>query len=254
MSMIADKEEQLLKKRISELAALCYQRDIRTYTGFLTLNEQTIFHSMERTLPPVQTVLAGGCETSERKIVCFLPSYETEESSLPIDVLEVVPVSPRYAEELGHRDFLGAVMNLGVERSCIGDIMMKENGCFLFCLEKMSDYLIEELRTVRHTQVICRRAEGETSFTQSYEEVSGSVASPRLDSIIAMVFRTSRSKALPYIEGEKVFIDGRLVTSAGLQLKGGEIVSVRGLGKFCYAGCGKETKKGRIYVNARRYQ
>ncbi len=66
-----DKDEQLLKKRISELAALCYQRDIRSYTDFLTLNEQTIFHSMKRTLPPVTWLMGGGYETAERKIVCF---------------------------------------------------------------------------------------------------------------------------------------------------------------------------------------
>ena len=67
-----EKEEQLLRKRISELAAVCYQRDIRTNTGFLNLNEQAIFHSMERSLPPVPTVLYGGFDTAERKIVCFL--------------------------------------------------------------------------------------------------------------------------------------------------------------------------------------
>ena len=120
-----DKDEQLLKKRISELAALCYQRDIRSYTDFLTLNEQTIFHSMKRTLPPVTWLMGGGYETAERKIVCFLPSYEDETADLPISILEAVPASPRFAEALTHRDFLGAIMNLGISRSCIGDILMK---------------------------------------------------------------------------------------------------------------------------------
>ena len=85
-----DKDEQLLKKRISELAALCYQRDIRSYTDFLTLNEQTIFHSMKRTLPPVTWLMGGGYETAERKIVCFLPSYEDETADLPISILEAL--------------------------------------------------------------------------------------------------------------------------------------------------------------------
>ena len=60
--MLQEKEEQLLKKRMIELAGLCYQRDIQTSTGFLSLNEQTIFHSIEKTLPPVRTCLTGGFE------------------------------------------------------------------------------------------------------------------------------------------------------------------------------------------------
>ena len=217
-----DKDEQLLKKRISELAALCYQRDIRSYTDFLTLNEQTIFHSMKRTLPPVTWLMGGGYETAERKIVCFLPSYEDETADLPISILEAVPASPRFAEALTHRDFLGAIMNLGISRSCIGDILMNENGCFIFCLEKMAPFLIQELKMVRHTQVSCRPATQAPAAAPNCETVSGSVASPRLDSVISLVFKTSRSKTLPFIEGERVFIDGRLCISPGRQLKEGE--------------------------------
>lgn len=83
--------------------------------------------------------------------------------------------------------------------------------------------------------------------------MSGSVASPRLDSVISLVFKTSRSKTLPFIEGERVFIDGRLCISPGRQLKEGEIISVRGLGKFRYTGAGNQTKKGRFFVNAEKY-
>ena len=83
--------------------------------------------------------------------------------------------------------------------------------------------------------------------------MSGSVASPRLDSVISLVFKTSRSKTLPFIEGERVFIDGRLCISPGRQLKEGEIISVRGLGKFRYTGAGNQTKKGRLFVNAEKY-
>ena len=237
--MLQEKEEQLLKKRMIELAGLCYQRDIQTSTGFLSLNEQALFHSIEKTLPPVRT--------------CFLASYDDEEFGLPIAVLEVIPANLRYSEALTHRDYLGALMNLGIERSCIGDILMKENGCCVFCQEKMADYLCQELTMVRHTSVICRRADATEPITPKMERVSGSVASPRLDSVIAMVFSSSRTKILPLIEGEKVFIDGKQVTSPAVQLKEGEIVSVRGMGKFRFAGSGGLSKRGRLYVYADKY-
>lgn len=130
---------------------------------------------------------------------------------------------------------------------------MKENGCCVFCQEKMADYLCQELTMVRHTSVICRRADATEPITPKMERVSGSVASPRLDSVIAMVFSSSRTKILPLIEGEKVFIDGKQVTSPAVQLKEGEIVSVRGMGKFRFAGSGGLSKKGRLYVYADKY-
>lgn len=117
-----DKEEQLLKKRIMELAALCYQRDIPSYTDFLNLNEQTVFHSIERSLPPVRYLITGGYEPAERKIVCFLPSYEEDATNLPISILKVEPVNARFAEGLTHRDYLGALMNLGIERGMVGTL------------------------------------------------------------------------------------------------------------------------------------
>ena len=144
--MQQDKEEQLLKKRLTELAGLCWQRDIQTHSGFLTLREQTVFHSIERELAPVRVRLAGGYPQAERKMVCFLASYEEESAPLPIRVLSVVPAAPRFAQPLTHRDYLGAVMNLGIERSCVGDILAEENGCFIFCLEAMEEFLCRDFR------------------------------------------------------------------------------------------------------------
>ena len=70
-----EKEEQLLKKRFLELAETCFRRDVPTNTDFLNLSEQTIFQSVSGMLPPVRFVLSGGFESSERKVLCFLPSY-----------------------------------------------------------------------------------------------------------------------------------------------------------------------------------
>lgn len=252
--MADNKEELILKKRISELARLCYQRNITTYTEFLTLSEQTIFHSIRRELPPVSYLLTGGYESAERKIVCFLSSYEAETDVLPISIIKSGPVNLKFASPLTHRDYLGALMNLGIERGMIGDILMNETGCFIFCLEKMAGYIAGELIKVGHTPVACEIVtDPELKISPEFQEISGSVASPRLDNLIALAFKTSRSKIVPYIDGEKVFIDGKMVSSAGTSLKGGEIISVRGLGKFFYQGITTETKKGRSYVTVKKY-
>lgn len=250
-----EKEEQLFRKRIQELAETCFTRDIPVSTDFLNLNEQTIFQSISGTLPPVRFVLSGGSSASERKVVCFLPSYEEELTELPYDCIRIAPVSPKFAETLSHRDFLGAIMNLGIERSMIGDIILKDEDAYAFVLKKMSRYLTENLVTVRHTPVKASVCEESGDFLKpDFEEISGTVSSIRLDSIVALCGRLSRTKASAYIEGEKVFINGQLVTSPSRTLKEGDILSVRGIGKFLFSQAGGQTKKGRTIVTLLKYK
>lgn len=250
-----EKEEYLLKKRLMELAELCFQRDVPSHSDFLNLNEQTIFHSIVRDLPPVPYVLAGGFHLAERKVVCFLPSYMDEDSfEPPVSCIRLTPLNAKFAEDLAHRDYLGSIMNLGIERCKTGDILLNGNETLLFCIDDIAPYIAGELTRVRHTSVkteICRPCD--ISFTPKFETIEGSIASVRLDSILALVYRTSRSKITPYIEGERVFINGKLAGSNSTSLKEGDIVSVRGLGRFRYDGIRNETKKGRIFVSVQKY-
>ena len=101
-----EKEEQLFRKRVLELAELCFHRDMPSNTDFLNLNEQTIFQSISGTLPPVRYVLAGGFPGAERKVVCFLPSYEEELEDPPFECLRISARNKKFSGELTHRDFL----------------------------------------------------------------------------------------------------------------------------------------------------
>lgn len=254
MSGYTDKDENLLKNRIAELAEKCFRRDIPVCTDFLTLREQTVFHSIERSLPPVRALLTGGYETAERKMVCFLPSYAEDDFMPPFVLLEAKPRDKRFAENLTHRDYLGALMNLGIERECIGDLMIKDGGCYFYAVSRIADYLSDNLTRVKHSEVLCTAFSETIEISPDYERIEGSVASLRLDSILSTVFKTSRAKILPYIEGEKVFVDGRLVSGPDFRFRGGEVVSCRGMGKFRFLGVLTETKKGRLMISADLYR
>lgn len=250
-----NKEEQLLSKRISELADLCYQRDIPTHTDFLNLNEQTIFHRLVKTLPRLNWQLAGGYALAERKVVCFLPSYEEALSSLPFSCLKIEPVQARFAQEVCHRDYLGALINLGIDRGKMGDILVQGKSAWVFCMEELADYIIRELTFVKHNHVsVSRDTNPQTVIEPDFETLEGSVASLRLDCVLSLAFGLSRSKAAPYLAGEKVFVNGRLETSASLQLRDGDIVSLRGMGRFLYQGLVAETKKGRLLIRIHKYR
>ena len=116
-----DKDEFLLK-RIRELANLSYQRDIVTFTDFLNLNEQNMLASLKLHQIGVEVKLFGGYEHAERQMAAFFPGGLGFTWDYPIDCLKIEPKALRFSEELGHRDYLGALLNLGVDRSVVGDI------------------------------------------------------------------------------------------------------------------------------------
>ena len=237
------------------MAETCFRRDVPTNTDFLNLSEQTIFQYVSGMLPPVRYVLSGGFESSERKVVCFLPSYEEELIDPPYDCVKIDPVNRKFAEELSHRDYLGAIMNLGIERSMLGDIVIKDGTAYVFALKKMSRYLTESLTTIRHTSVTAVITEDAGDILKpEFEEIQGTVSSVRLDSIVALCGRLSRTKAAAYIESEKVFVNGQIVTNVSRSMKDGEIISVRGIGKFKFDSAGGQTKKGRTVVTLLKYK
>ena len=173
-----EKEEQLFRKRIQELAENAYSRDIPLHTDFLTLAEQTVFQNMSATLPPVKFVLSGGFPMSERKVLCFLASYEEELYAPPFVCLKIVPANRRFAEKLTHRDYLGAIMNLGIERAMIGDIVLQDGNAWAFVMEKMSRYLAENLTMIRHTSVVTEITADFSELPEpEMEEISGTVSS-----------------------------------------------------------------------------
>lgn len=249
--------EELFKKRLLDLARIAYQRDIVTFTDFLDLYELHMVHSLRTEELGVSLRFFGGYEGSERQIAAFLPdalSYDMEQVNFPVECLRVIPLSRKFLEPLSHRDYLGALVHLGIERSMLGDILVRRDEAYVFCHSRMKDFLLENVTRIRHTSV---RLEPVTDPEElpgpCYQEIRGTVASVRLDSVIALAFSSSRSSMMGLIEGGKVFVNGKMTVSNGHPLKPGDIVSVRGYGKFRYEDTMGTTKKGRCSVLLNRY-
>ena len=259
------KEEQLLEKRLIELSRLAYNRSIITYTDFLNLNELNILQSIPKDTLYSRYITFGGYDIAERQMAAFLPDAlslraETEKNEVKelfsdeLSVLRIAPLNNKYAEELSHRDYLGAILNLGIDRSKIGDILVNGNNAVVFVRSHLGSFLTEELTRVRHTSVLSSiEPLQEFDYEPRFEEIKGTVASVRLDSLLALAFSSSRNKLSGLIEGGKVFVNGKLVTSNGYQVKEGDIISVRGMGKFQYREQLSVTKKNRIYVLIYKY-
>ena len=249
-----NKEELLLQKRLVELSRIAYTREIVTFSEFLNLNELNILHTTPKNMLLSQYKTYGGYGLSERQMAVFLPDALYYDYQYPIQIIEISPVNRKFAEELSHRDYLGAVMNLGIERCKLGDILIEDGKAILFAKEELGSYIMEHLTRIRHTTVKTSILPAfEDSYEPRYEELKGTVASVRLDTVLSLAYPLSRSKVTGLIEGARVFVNGKLVTSNGYRLKEGDILSVRKMGRIGYNGILSETKKGRYMVSIRKY-
>ncbi len=249
-----NKEEAMLRKRLVELSKQAFMKNIVTFSDFLNLNELNILHTTPKNELQSGYETFGGYESAERQMAAFLPDALYYEYQYPICVLEITADSPKFAEKLNHRDYLGSLMNLGVDRSRFGDILVEDDRALLFSEREIAPYVAENLTKVRHTSVsaVVKELE-EIHYEPRMQEIRGNVPSLRLDAVISAAFPMSRSKMTPYIEGGKVYVNGKLITSNGYQLKDGDLISVRGLGKIRYGGLLSETKRGRYVVSIQKF-
>ena len=252
--MKAMEKEDLFEKRMMELGKKAYYRGILTFSDFLDLNQQNILHSLTFSDTGIKVKMFGGYESAERQMAAFVPDALSYEQDYPISCIKIEPLSRKFSDDLTHRDYLGAILNLGIDRSKIGDVLTDQNCGYVFCHDSMADFLSEELSRIRHTSVRARKLSLEEPLpSPKREPVSGTVASPRLDSIIAQAFGNSRSSIIGLIEGGKVFVNGKSILSNGYGIKEGDIVSVRGKGKFQFGSVTNKTKKNRYHVILYRY-
>ena len=247
-------KNEFFLKRLRELANLSYQRDIVTFSDFLNLNEQNMVSSLKQQFPQVVMETFGGYDNAERQMVAFHPDALAFTWEYPIDCLKIEPKAIKFSENLSHRDYMGALLNLGVDRSVIGDIIVQEKAAWFFCQSKMTEFFLENLCRVRHTNILITKVNDPEEFPHpNLESINGTCASVRLDSLIALAFKASRNSMVSYIESGQVFVNGKLITSNGYEPKEGDIVSVRGKGRFIFDGVSHQTKKGRYGVRILLY-
>lgn len=245
-----------LKKRLLELAKKSYEHNIYTYTSFLSLAEQDVFYSLTNEIAGVSYKLFGGNIDCERQMLQFgsadILGYEED---FPLVCLLIEPVTKKFADDLNHRDFLGAIMNLGIERSTIGDIFIQGKSAYLFCTDKMAPFIVDNLDKVKHTNVRCSIVVSEMELpVKEPEPLNITVASERADGVIAKIYNLSRNQCVDLFRAKKIYINGRLNENNSYNLKSEDIVSVRGFGKFVYYGTSHKTKKGKLGVLAGIYR
>ena len=272
-------------RRLTELADRADRTFSFVYTDFLNMQELSVYAAMKKELQFVESVAFGGMDGCERCMIRFgnedtvishdqrkydSGSYdswdEAEKSDLvdgqkisdytdfPITLLEISPVREKFADDLTHRDFLGSILGLGLEREKTGDIIVRDNHAYAFVHRDIADYIADSLEYVKHTHVsvsICGSVPEDAR--PKLEKQRLIVSSNRLDAIIARLYKLSREQGARLVTEGRTFVNGSEVTSVSKTLKPGDVVSVRGHGKFIFREEAGHSKKDRLYVDVEVY-
>ena len=249
-------EEEILKRRFTELASRSEVCGYFLFTDFMGLAEQSVFASQAPFFGKARYKLFGGADGTERVMARFGDEEELGYSEdFPIKILKSEPKSERFAQSLSHRDFLGAILNLGIERSCVGDIVIIDNVGYIFVKEDMAQYVADSLVKVKNTDMrtfVCERLPvGELYKTETLKiQLSG----VRIDAVVAKVFSVSRDASLSLFKKGLVFVNGKECQSNSYQPKPSDVISVRGHGRFIFRGEVGLSRKGKIVAEIEIYR
>lgn len=250
--------DELIKAKTEDRISQCRDGWYVTSTGLLDSHEQAIALAAARHEPAgVRTFMYGGYEGAERRmLVCVpadLPMSDEEAVSGLLEVLRVE--KPAISRSLSHRDYLGSMLGLGIDRSVTGDILVRDDGADIIVMPEISDFLLREYRQVGRTVVKVSSAPIEELIIPDVrtEIVKDTVPSLRLDNVAASAFRISRAKAAEAIRAGLVSVDHIECLKTDARLEEGSILVLKGKGKAILSEIGGESKKNRIWIKIERY-
>ena len=241
-------ETELLKKRFKELYDKADRGAYYTFTDFLGLLEQSILNEVTAKLGHSAVTLYGGADGAERVMARFgRPDEIGYDVPFPILCVRIEPLSQKFADKLTHRDFLGALMNLGIERSTLGDVVIRDNVGYLFAKEEIAEFITGELSKVKRTDVkatvVDTLPDGELYKTEPRRI---QLQSERVDAVIAKAYSLSRDDAQALVKRGMVFVNGRQTDSSSYTPKIDDKISVRGHGRLVYRGFDSTSRKGKL--------
>jgi RNA-binding protein YlmH len=246
-------ENSDLIKRAQDLAGRCERSCTVCTTGFLTPAEQ---YELKTKLGyiPCTMVFNGGGANSERAVAFFLPDYMTEESLDPSEYICAMKLKAYFGQP-GHRDYMGALLGMGIGREWLGDIQVEGDTAYVFCMKSVLPHLLTIEKAGRYTVKASQLELSQVPERKiQTESTSFSVMSMRLDAVAAGMFHLSRTEAAKQIAAGNVSLNYTQCLKTDCQIKDGDIISLKGHGKGTVSGTGGSSKKGRLFVYADIYK
>ena len=244
----------LLSSRIHELWSRSVNANICTSTCFLTPAEQYEVTGLARQNRYSNLYLFGGCENSERKIAFFLPDYMDRADFEAGEFICAFHAVSKFASPT-HRDYLGAILGLGIKREFVGDIYLAGSDAYFYCLPTVAKHIALNLDKVGRAGVKTQQIPLEDVPPREVrtKAVQFTVKSPRLDAVAAGLFSISRSTAADLIAAGAVSLNYGVCMRPDAAIASEDILSIRGIGKGRIVSFGGRSRKDRVFVAGEIY-
>ena len=255
--------DELLIARLEDKISQAADNYMLTNGDFLDMHQRKIAsdYCKSRKLP-VRCLFYGGYEEAERCMPVFLPDY-IEGMDEVSDLLRVVRVTaPKGGRVLTHRDYLGSILALGIDREVTGDILVRQpdaktgGGADIIVETGVAEFIELNYNKAGRTNLtveILPIGELDTGVVNIVEK-RDTVASLRLDSIVSSAFALSRAKAAEAIRRGIVSVNSVETLKVDREIAEGDRVVVRGKGKVVLAEAGGKSRKDRIIVTFNIYR
>lgn len=248
-------EERTMLMHVLDKAVTCREKCYVTSTKFLDLREVALAEQALEKLGERRWIFCGGYEEAERRVLMFLPDYVDALS--PEDVpLTAIRCTKNKADTLSHRDYLGALMGLQIQRECIGDILVGEHGADLIVLKEIAPFLLMNYTKAgrKHIQTEEIPLDAVAIPKPEIDSFRDTVASLRLDAVCASLFRISRSKSAEAIRSGRVFLNQRPCVHPDREVEEGDAITLRGMGRGRVEEILGESRKKRIVILLSKYR
>ena len=264
----SDDDERRTVSHALDLAYRAYDTDI-CVSAFLNVREQKLVKTALESDGSFSFSFFGGFPGAERRTLICFPEYLMYSAGIEYgcneadfcgeyaaDFIKLLHISCSRFSSLSHRDYMGAILGLGIERSSIGDIIVNsEHDAYVFVLAKIADFLKGELKTagrapVNVSETPLSYAPSLKHSTHEFDAVSSSL---RLDCVISALTGMSREKSKSIINSGMAELNYYSKASCDDTVSEGDIISVRGCGKFKIARTDERTSKGKYRLKAEKY-
>lgn len=256
-SLTADSEERMFLAHVRDQARICREQNYMTYTKFMDMRQRSLAAAYLEQVRAERYVFYGGYDEAERCVLLFYPDYwEEDDAKAPENVpICLIRAKKSPADTLSHRDYLGSLMGLGIQRECVGDILVTEEGAELLVLADMAEFILTHYEKAGRKRLRLSQEPLEHLHTAKEDSrtVRASVASLRLDGVLAAAFGLSRSEAATQIRKGLVYQNFRLSSKADHEVAAGDVLNIRGKGKAEITEIGGQSRKGRIFLEIRRF-
>ena len=246
-------DEKLLISKTEDLFRLCDKYSSARFSDFLDGDELATVEDKVVFPFDYNVLVYGGFGDAEKKIIGVFPQWEEPDvNEFPIVCLKVVG---GYTRKLTHRDYLGTVMSLGIAPQKLGDIVVCDDFAYVLLHSDVSEYVRDNLNKIGNQGVKVEIIDdlAEIQIERKYKTIGAVCAAPRLDAVVGAAANISRAQSAALINAGKVKLNHRETEKVAETVKEGDLLSIRGYGRFLVHSFDGETRKMRLHITLKQY-